>query len=136
MTSGDAYLPGDADLSGVVDFLDLNIWSQNRFSNKAAFCSGDFDASGFIDFVDLNIWAANRFQGSQVINTGDSDAGHEGNDPVTVPVSPGSIRSATVAIPAPSSVWNPSDLAGQKRTHQVARSNFEHLVDEIWSEDL
>ena len=61
---GSPYLPGDADLSGTVDFLDLNKWSENRFTASAAWCSGDWDASGFVDFLDLNLWSENRFQSS------------------------------------------------------------------------
>jgi serralysin len=64
--SGNPYLPGDANLSGVVDFLDFNIWAANRFTSQAAWCLGDFNATGVIDFLDFNIWAANRFQSSLV----------------------------------------------------------------------
>ena len=65
-TSGDPYLPGDANLSGVVDFLDFNIWAANRFANNPAWCLGDFDASGVVDFLDFNIWASHRFQSAVV----------------------------------------------------------------------
>jgi glucose/arabinose dehydrogenase len=64
--SGNPYLPGDANLNGIVDFLDFNVWAANRFTNNAAWCLGDFDASGTIDFLDFNIWAAHRFQSSLV----------------------------------------------------------------------
>ena len=66
LPSGDPYLQGDADLSGVVDFLDFNIWAANRFTQNPSWCSGDFNASGIIDFLDFNIWAANRFQSSSI----------------------------------------------------------------------
>lgn len=64
--SGNPYLPGDANLSGVVDFLDFNIWAANRFTDQPAWCLGDFNASGVVDFLDFNIWASYRFQSSFV----------------------------------------------------------------------
>jgi hypothetical protein len=64
--SGNPYLPGDANLSGVVDFLDFNIWAANRFTSQSAWCLGDFNATGIIDFLDFNIWAEHRFQSSFV----------------------------------------------------------------------
>jgi hypothetical protein len=64
---GRSYLPADANLDGVVDFLDFNIWASNRFTNNASWCMGDFNASGVIDFLDFNIWAAYRFQSSAVV---------------------------------------------------------------------
>ena len=65
--AGNPYLPGDANLSGVVDYLDFNIWADNRITSNAAWCLGDFDATGVIDFLDFNIWADNRFQSSRPV---------------------------------------------------------------------
>jgi hypothetical protein len=56
-----SYIYGDADLNGVVDFLDFNRWATNRFTAVATWSKGDFNASGIIDFLDFNIWAQNRF---------------------------------------------------------------------------
>jgi hypothetical protein len=67
LASGNPYLLGDADLSGVVDFLDFNIWASNRFTNNPSWCSGDFNANGIIDFLDFNIWASNRFQSAALL---------------------------------------------------------------------
>jgi hypothetical protein len=64
---GGPFLPGDADLSGVVDFLDFNQWSAHRFTSDPSWCSGDFNASGVIDFLDFNIWAEFRFQSSTAL---------------------------------------------------------------------
>jgi hypothetical protein len=69
LPSGSPYLLGDANLNGVVDFLDFNIWAANRFTNNAAWSKGDFNASGVVDFLDFNIWAANRFQSAAVLAT-------------------------------------------------------------------
>ena len=73
LPSGNPYLLGDADLNGVVDFLDFNIWAANRFQNNPAWCLGDFDASGIVDFLDFNIWATNRFQSSLVLSSSGAD---------------------------------------------------------------
>ncbi len=64
LASGAPYLPGDADLNGVVDTQDRNIWNSSKFTTTAAWCSGDFDASGGVETPDLNIWNAHKFMRS------------------------------------------------------------------------
>ncbi|MEM7312623.1 MAG: PEP-CTERM sorting domain-containing protein [Planctomycetota bacterium] len=59
---GGAYLKGDANLDGVVDISDFNIWNANKFSNTEAWCQADFNADGVTDTSDFNIWNANKFQ--------------------------------------------------------------------------
>ena len=58
---GQAYLEGDADLSGAVDVSDFNVWNNNRFLPAAAWCQGDFNADGNVDVSDFNIWNSNKF---------------------------------------------------------------------------
>ena len=66
LASGNPYLQGDANLDGVVDTSDFNIWNTNKFSAVAAWCSGDFNSDGFADGSDFNIWNENKFQSSDV----------------------------------------------------------------------
>jgi hypothetical protein len=63
-TGGNPYLPGDADLDGVVDVSDFNAWNNNKFTNIAAWCSGDFTADGVVDVSDFNTWNGNKFNSS------------------------------------------------------------------------
>ncbi|MEM7313582.1 MAG: choice-of-anchor Q domain-containing protein, partial [Planctomycetota bacterium] len=72
--SGGAYLPGDANLNGVVDISDFNLWNANKFTQTAAWCSADFNADGNVDISDFNIWNANKF------NSSDSAAPSTGTD--------------------------------------------------------
>ena len=60
--SGNAFLYGDANLDGVVDVSDFNIWNSNKFTPTAAWCSGDFNADGSVDVSDFNLWNGNKFQ--------------------------------------------------------------------------
>jgi hypothetical protein len=61
LPSGNAYRGGDANLDGVVDGTDFNIWNGNKFTAQAAWCRGDFSADGFIDGSDFNLWNSNKF---------------------------------------------------------------------------
>ncbi len=61
---GAPFLPGDADLDGLVDGTDFGIWNGHKFTAEAAWCSGDFDADGVIDGSDFGVWNAHRFQSS------------------------------------------------------------------------
>jgi hypothetical protein len=64
LLSGNPYLPGDANLDGVVDGSDFGIWNSNKFTNLAAWCSGDFTADGFVDGSDFGIWNSRKFTSS------------------------------------------------------------------------
>ena len=64
LPSGNPYLLGDANLDGVVDVSDFNIWNSNKFTNQAIWCSGNFSADNAIDVSDFNIWNSNKFQSS------------------------------------------------------------------------
>lgn len=56
---GLSYLPGDADLSGVVDAGDLNSLGIHWQQQVAAWSAGDFTANGTIDAQDLNVLGVN-----------------------------------------------------------------------------
>ncbi len=64
LPSGNPYLLGDANLDGVVDTSDFNIWNQNKFTSVAAWSAGDFNADGVVDTSDFNIWNTNKFTSS------------------------------------------------------------------------
>ena len=65
---GAPYLDGDANLDGVVDVGDFNVWNNGKFTSMAAWCSGDFNADGVVDVGDFNIWNNNKFQSSTGTN--------------------------------------------------------------------
>ncbi len=63
-TGGNAFLAGDANLDGVVDVSDFNIWNGSKFNPVDAWCNGDFNADGSVDVSDFNIWNSNKFKSS------------------------------------------------------------------------
>ncbi len=65
-TGGNPFLPGDANLDGVVDVSDFNIWNNNKFTANSAWCSGSFNADGVVDVPDFNIWNNNKFTNSDL----------------------------------------------------------------------
>ncbi len=62
LPNGDAFLPGDANLDGVVDNSDFNLWNSHKFTADAGWCGGDFNADGVADGSDFNVWNANKFR--------------------------------------------------------------------------
>ena len=62
--SGNPYLLGDANLDGVVDTSDFNVWTSNKFTSVAAWSAGDFNADGAVDISDFNIWNTTKFTSS------------------------------------------------------------------------
>ena len=67
LRSGNPFLPGDANLDGVVDGSDFGIWNANKFTVNSAWCSGDFNTDGRVDGSDFGIWNANKFRSSDGI---------------------------------------------------------------------
>ena len=59
---GKEYLLGDANLDGLVDGRDFNVWNGHKFTTVAAWSSGDFNADGHVDGSDFGIWNINKFQ--------------------------------------------------------------------------
>lgn len=54
-------LPGDADLDGIVDEVDFQIWEAFAFTGPAnIWAQGDFNNDGVTDGSDFNIWNQNR----------------------------------------------------------------------------
>lgn len=64
LTSGNAYLLGDANLDGAVDVTDFNIWNGSKFEATGSWSLGDFNADGSTDISDFNIWNGNKFTDS------------------------------------------------------------------------
>ncbi len=126
-TSGGAYRRGDANLDGVVDISDFNIWNANKFTPQAAWCSADFNADGVVDISDFNIWNANKFTSSDSAARDDagvnrdvelehSETEHQGNEsPVESP--------PTLAIPTPKL------RSGLAETSQIRDSEDEELTN-------
>ena len=61
---GAPFLEGDANLDGVVDVADFNIWNSNKFQPTDGWCFADFNADGVTDVGDFNIWNGNKFTAS------------------------------------------------------------------------
>lgn len=74
LPSGAAYQLGDANLDGVVDVSDFNLWNGNKFTMEAAWCSGDFNADGVVDVSDFNIWNGNKFTGTELLARGSGES--------------------------------------------------------------
>lgn len=51
-----SYRPGDANLDGVVDAVDLAAWRENNFTVDGSWSGGDFNADGVTDVSDFNLW--------------------------------------------------------------------------------
>ncbi|MCA9262212.1 MAG: family 16 glycosylhydrolase [Planctomycetales bacterium] len=64
VTGGNPFLWGDANLSGVVDAADYQIWYPNRFSRQTLWSLGNFNADGVVDGSDFSIWNAHKNQTS------------------------------------------------------------------------
>ena len=63
-TGGNAFLNGDANLSGAVDGSDFGIWNMNKFTTNSAWCSGNFNADNSVDGSDFGIWNTAKFTSS------------------------------------------------------------------------
>ncbi len=61
---GLVYLRGDANLDGLVDTSDFNLWNAHKFQATQAWCDGDFNADGVSDISDFNQWNLNKFRAS------------------------------------------------------------------------
>jgi hypothetical protein len=78
---GRSYKTGDANLDGLVDKADFDIWFAARFTTNAQWCSGNFNGDLVVDGQDFNIW--NNSNGMTTFDNLPSTA-RTGNQP-TVP---------------------------------------------------
>ncbi len=74
LASGNAYLPGDANLDGVVDASDFNAWNGSKFTSTSNWTDGDFNSDGVVDASDFNVWNANKFTSSDSLSRSTDDA--------------------------------------------------------------
>lgn len=61
---GSGYRLGDANLDGVVDGSDFNLWNAHKFTSTSRWDDGDFNADGVVDGSDFNVWNSFKFQSS------------------------------------------------------------------------
>ena len=66
-TSGNPFLPGDANLDGSVDGSDFSVWNAHKFANVTGWCRGDVTADGAVDGSDFNVWNSHKFTSSAVL---------------------------------------------------------------------
>jgi hypothetical protein len=64
LTGGNPFLVGDANLDGVVDVSDFNVFNENKFTETGRWSQGDFNADNVTDVADFNAWNENKFQAS------------------------------------------------------------------------
>ena len=62
------YKRGDANLDGVVDASDFNIWYAGKFTSTLLWDHGNFDGDGVADVSDFNIWNTNKFTASDGVS--------------------------------------------------------------------
>jgi hypothetical protein len=74
---------GDANLDGIVDGTDFNIWSGNKFQTQVGWAGGNFNGDLTVDGSDFNVWLENRFTpvaGAAWAAGDDVDPGFEPNN--------------------------------------------------------
>ena len=64
VTGGHPFLNGDANLDGVVDVTDFNLFNGSKFTATGDWSAADFNADGSTDVTDFNLWNANKFTSS------------------------------------------------------------------------
>lgn len=60
-----AYLPGDANLDGVVDGQDFIVWNDHKFTATTGWCRADFNADGGVDGQDFITWNDRKFTSAE-----------------------------------------------------------------------
>jgi hypothetical protein len=64
LPNGQQYRPGDVDLDGVVDAIDLQTLQSHLFTTTASACQGDLNFDGSVDVRDFNLWQRHKFTGA------------------------------------------------------------------------
>lgn len=62
----------DANLDGFVNSQDLDVWSDNRFTDEFSWCRGNFNADNTVDGADFNVWLEHRSSISEATDAGRS----------------------------------------------------------------
>lgn len=73
LVSGNAYLPADANLDGVVDGEDFIAWNGSKFTKSAAWSKGDFNADGTSDGLDFIVWNQFKFMSADAVAVPEPD---------------------------------------------------------------
>ncbi len=118
------YRYGDANLDGVVDVSDFNIWNGNKFTLTAAWCAGDFTADGVVDVSDLNLYISNKFTVSAAVPTAEEfTLGHVRADHYPAEIATEDVTSfdQNVFVPSLSVSQNQSISIRQFRTNEIDR---------------
>ncbi len=123
-TGGNPFRLGDANLDGVVDGSDFNIWNSNKFTANAAWCSGDFSADGFVDGSDFSIWNSNKFTSSTSLRRQPGSA----VVPRTVVLRP----LLAAQVPVVGRAADPQS-AGSSSSRERDRSRTEELFDDTFA---
>ena len=63
-------LPGDANLDGVTDITDFNVWNSNKFTNASSWCAGRLQQQRRRGCERLNIWNTYKFQSADGVFRG------------------------------------------------------------------
>jgi hypothetical protein len=93
-------LPGDFNIDGLVDELDLNIWKANLgIEPNATFQMGDANNDGCVDGLDLDLWKANR---GKVLSAPAASGNSDGDESATATATANG--SATPPAPATTTV--------------------------------
>ncbi|HEY6564734.1 MAG TPA: hypothetical protein VIY86_09580 [Pirellulaceae bacterium] len=66
---GASYLAADANLDGVVDGTDFNVWNTHKFTATGKWSQGDFSVDGVTDGTDFNTWNGLKFTSSDSSTT-------------------------------------------------------------------
>jgi GEVED domain/FG-GAP-like repeat len=61
LSAGHVYRVGDANLDGVVDGSDFELWNASKFTDNTNWCNGNFNADSVIDGTDFGLWNSNKF---------------------------------------------------------------------------
>ncbi len=74
LPSGNSFIMGDANLDGVVDTSDFNVWNANKFTDTLLWSDGNFNGDAGVDVSDFNIWNTTKFTASDTVSVPEPDA--------------------------------------------------------------
>ena len=113
--------PGDANLDGVTDVRDFNVWNANKFTSGTDRASGDFTGDGHTDVRDFNVWNAHKFTSAPAPASVDAA--------LTEPLSPGPTVS-NVEVRGIALLYDFEPVSSSRPTSNDA-SHVEAAVDKL-----
>jgi hypothetical protein len=98
-------IAGDANLDGVVNFTDYQLFASNLGGANTAWDQGDFDNGGTTDFADFRLLAAN-FDNSTTLDSGDFNVmnAYAMSQGYTMAANSGETGFSLTALPEPGSI--------------------------------